>query len=426
MEPRVGMNDKNEDKYLENSITNDNTNVPTAAKPVDDKLDSLPIDTTTKLSTDNSAESSASDSQTEQTISLQKPPKANKFNKGTLKKILVTIVIAIVVVGGSITIGYFIRKANTHVASKLCSGANIVFFAGGTPTDSFASVVYQGARQAQQDLGPNVQYEWSDWNTTTMVNQFLDAISKTPAPTGIAMMGHPGPQALGPLIAEAESKNIIVTMQNVDIPTVREQYTTNGFGYVGQDLTATGEMVSEGVIREFNPAPGTQAIVFGVNPVTEPSRYPRTQGIVDGLTSDNIVVHQITLPANVEANPSSDAAKQMFASALSEFPDAKIMIIDHGALTSATPAILQGMGIKPGQYIIAGFDLSPTTVQGIKDGYISLVSDQQPFLQGYLPILQICLSQKYQFSGLDINTGTGLIDKSNVGPIEKLVDEHLR
>jgi len=421
------MDDKNKNIPINNPTADSNVNTASFAEPKNNKLDSQSDVATADSGINIPVESKASNNnQSNQVISLQKPPKSNKTKKGGIIKLILAIVITLVVVGGSVAAGYIICKSTTHAVAKLCSGANIVFFPGGTPTDSFASVVYQGARQAQQDLGPNVQYVWSDWNTTTMVNQFMDAISKTPAPTGIAVMGHPGPDALGPLIAEAESKNIIVTMQNVDIPTVREQYTSKGFGYVGQDLYATGQMVSDGVIREFNPSPGTQAIVFGVNPTTEPSRYPRTQGIVDELTSKKIVVHEISLPANVEANPTSDATKQMFASALNEYPNTKIIIIDHGAVTSATPNILSELGKKPGQYIVAGFDLSPTTVQGIEDGYISLVSDQQPFLQGYLPILQICLTRKYQFSGLDINTGTGLIDKSNVGPIVKLVDEHYR
>jgi len=53
---------------------------------------------------------------------------------------------------------------------------------------------------------------------------------------------------------------------------------------------------------------------------------------------------------------------------------------------------------------MAGLVLTPLTVQGIKDGYVSLILDEQPYLQGYLPILNICLSKKFGFSGLDFNT----------------------
>ena len=36
--------------------------------------------------------------------------------------------------------------------------------------------------------------------------------------------------------------------------------------------------------------------------------------------------------------------------------------------------------------------------------------DQQPYLQGYLPILNICLTKKYGFSGLDVNTAGAFVD----------------
>ncbi len=65
----------------------------------------------------------------------------------------------------------------------------------------------------------------------------------------------------------------------------------------------------------------------------------------------------------------------------------------------------------------AGFDVSPATVQAIDSGFTDLVIDQQPYLQGYLPILNICLTKKYGFSGLDINTGAGFVDKSNVAEV---------
>ena len=421
------MDDINTDNQTDTLGAEENNNIPPATKPEDNESHANQLDVAAGSSTPEPTEPS-DNNDPGQIISLQKPTKVGRLKKGGFKKPMLSALTVLVLVAIGITGGYFInhKSSTSNVNNKFCSGVNIVFFPGGTPTDSFASVVYQGAKQAQNDLGPNVKYVWSNWDTTTMTNQFIDAISQTPKPDGIAMMGHPGAQALGPLVDEAESKNIIVTLQNVDIPSVRQNYTNNGFGYVGQDLYSSGQMVSNGVIREYNPAPGTEAIVFGVNPVTEPSRYDRTRGIVDALTSDKLIVHQINLPADVEANPSSAAAKQMFASALSEFPNSKIIVVDHGAVTSAAPAILESLGKKPGQYIVAGFDLSPATVNGIESGYISLVSDQQPYLQGYLPILQICMTKKYDFSGLDINTGTGLIDKSNVNQIKSLVDKKIR
>ena len=57
---------------------------------------------------------------------------------------------------------------------------------------------------------------------------------------------------------------------------------------------------------------------------------------------------------------------------------------------------------------------------------LNLVIDQQEWLQGYLPILQICLTKVYGFSGLDVNTGAGFVNKANVAMIAPLAAKNIR
>jgi simple sugar transport system substrate-binding protein len=87
---------------------------------------------------------------------------------------------------------------------------------------------------------------------------------------------------------------------------------------------------------------------------------------------------------------------------------------------------MKAAGLSAGSVYMAGFDASAATVQGIKDGYISLVIDQQQYLQGFLAVEQLCLSKKYGFSGLFVNTGGGFIDKSNVEAVAALVAKQIR
>jgi len=93
-----------------------------------------------------------------------------------------------------------------------CSGTKIVFFPGGTAGGGFETVVYNGAKAAAADTGADVQYVWSDWDPSKMTSQFTQAAATKP--DGIAIMGHPGDEAFDPLIADAESKGIIVTSMN--------------------------------------------------------------------------------------------------------------------------------------------------------------------------------------------------------------------
>lgn len=103
-----------------------------------------------------------------------------------------------------------------------------------------------------------------------------------------------------------------------------------------------------------------------------------------------------------------------------------MVVTDHGGLTATAETYLKAAGKKAGQINIAGFDLSPATIAAIKGGWTGLVIDQQEWLQGYLPILQIALAKVYGFSGLHINTGAGFVDKSNVDLVAPLAAKNIR
>ena len=111
---------------------------------------------------------------------------------------------------------------------------------------------------------------------------------------------------------------------------------------------------------------------------------------------------------------------------MSANPDVKLVVTDHGGLTATAETYLKAAGKKAGEINIAGFDLSPATAAAIKGGWTGLVIDQQPWLQGYLPILQICLSKTFGFSGLNIDTGSGFVDKSNIDLVAPLAEKEIR
>jgi simple sugar transport system substrate-binding protein len=104
----------------------------------------------------------------------------------------------------------------------------------------------------------------------------------------------------------------------------------------------------------------------------------------------------------------------------------KLIVTDHGGLTATAETYMKAARKKPGDIYIAGFDLSPATVDAITKGYTGVVLDQQPYLQGYLPIVQVCLTKKYGFAGLHIDTGAALIDKSNIDFVAPLAQKGIR
>ncbi len=301
-----------------------------------------------------------------------------------------------------------------------CSNVKIVFFPGGPEGGVFAVNVYNGAVQAATDLGAQVNYVWSGWDPQKMTQQFTE--SAATKPDGIAVMGHPGDEAFDSLIDDAESKGIIVTSQNTELPKAQAKYGSNGFGYVGAVNYDAGHALGVEAVKRFGLKSGDRAMVWGL--LSQPSRGERTKGVMDAFKEAGLTVDYNEIDSATNSDPAAGTAT--FTGYVSAHPDVKVIVTDHGGLTATAGTYLQAAGKKAGDIKMAGFDLSGPTVDAIKGGWMNLVIDQQEWLQGYLPILQICLTKVYGFSGLDINTGAGFVDKSNVDFIAPLATKNIR
>ena len=305
-------------------------------------------------------------------------------------------------------------------AGKFCSGMNIAFFPGGTTGGGFETVVYNGAKAAEAAFGPTVAYSWSDWDPNKMITQFQEAVATSP--DGIAIMGHPGDDAFDPLVQSAEADGILVTSMNVELSNLETAYGAGGFGYVGPVAHDAGFALATEAVSRGKLKAGDRAMVWGLK--AQPGRGIRTIGVLDGLEAAGLTVDYLEIDDATNADPANGVST--FTGYASAHPDLKAIFIDHGNLTSTIPTYMDAAGLEPGSIYAAGFDLSPATVQGVKDGYVNLVIDQQQYLQGYLAILQLCLTEKYGFSGLFVNTGGGFVDATNIDVIAPLVDQQIR
>ena len=341
-----------------------------------------------------------------------------------MRRVLRIAVLPVAAAGIALAAALFLgttgKSSAAPFAGKWCAGQKIVFFPGGPAGGVFAVNVYNGAKQAAADLGANVRYVWSNWDPETMVSQFKAAIATKPA--GIAVMGHPGDAALKPWVTRAESKGIIVTSQNTELPTLFHAYQAKGFGYVGQNLYDSGVLLGQSAVSQLHLKAGDRAMVWGL--LSQPTRGLRTKGAVDALKKAGLKVDYIEINKQTNADPA--AGIPTFTAYVSSHPDVKLVVTDHGGLTATAQTYLKAAHKGPNDIGIAGFDLSPATLDAIKGGWTDLVLDQQEWLQGYLPILQVCMSKVYKFAGLYIDTGSGIINKGNVAPLVPLVKRLIR
>ncbi len=313
---------------------------------------------------------------------------------------------------------------NTSVSAQdegqWCSGVDIVFFPGGPAGGPFAQVVHNGALQAEADLGANVDIVWSDWDPELMITGFAEAAATNP--DGIAVMGHPGEEAFEALIDDARANGIIVTSQNTPLPSIEAAYKGAGFGYVGAQNYSAGFNLGTEAVSRFGFGEGDQAMVWGL--LSLPERGQRTQGVIDALEEAGMTVDYI----EIDRATDTEAAQGIptFTGYVSANSEVDLVVTDHGALTATHQAYMEAAGLGPDDLTMIGFDLSGATVEAIRGGWTDLVIDQQQWLQGYIPILQICLASQFNFSGMNIDTGAGFAHADNVDLLAPLVEQQIR
>ena len=94
--------------------------------------------------------------------------------------------------------------------------------------------------------------------------------------------------------------------------------------------------------------------------------------------------------------------------------------------TTQGATYMQAAGKKAGDVINIGFDTSPQIIDAFKNGWVQLTSDQQPFLQGYMPILSLCQQVVYGLGAVNVDTGAGFVTPDNYEAVAALAIEGLR
>jgi simple sugar transport system substrate-binding protein len=302
---------------------------------------------------------------------------------------------------------------------KWCKDVHIRFFVGGAEGDAFGTIVYNGAKQAEADLGAKVDYIFSGWNGEKMVQQLREAVAVKP--DGIAMMGHPGDAAIMPLAEEAHKAGIKMMYQNVPVPEVVAAF---GGGYVGAQQAAQGRALGTEAVKLAGMKPGDKAIVEG--PFDNESRGARERGTVAALEEAGVTVIKLSSPPSGEWASDPNLAIPVITAALLNNPDTKLLGVGGGQMLGNIPTFMQAAGKKPGEIFIFGFDTSPQIVEGFKNGWVQLTADQQPFLQGYLPILSLCQQVKLGLAPMNVDTGAGFVTPQNYEIVAELAKQALR
>ena len=303
----------------------------------------------------------------------------------------------------------------------LGAGMTIYMQMGGNPGDGATLPRTNGARAAAAAFGvDDLVEQYSGWLPEQMLNHFREALAADP--DCIVIMGHPGSDAFADLVAEAEQRDVVVTSGNAPLTELFEQYQAEGFGYAGVELYAGGWLTGKRMVEVGDLQSGDKALVYGL--LAEAERGQSDRGVKEALEDAGLEVDYIEI--SPEVNNDASLAVPILTSYLASNPDVKAIGTQHGNVTSFIPKALEDAGKKPGDVIVGGIDLVPATIDGLQDGWITVVLDQQLYLQGFLPVTQCVLSTKYGLTGLSINTGSGVVTPETIDELVPLIEAGIR
>jgi simple sugar transport system substrate-binding protein len=269
-------------------------------------------------------------------------------------------------------------------------------------TNVFFTPTQSGAADACKLLG--CSYTWTGSatsNVSEMVNSINSAVSAKADGIATSLID---PKAFDAPVQAALKAAIPVVAYNADEPQ------TGRLAYIGQDLYVSGQEMGDHIVSLL-PNGGDIALFIATPGAA--NIQPRIDGAKATLKSHpnikyDVVATGAAVPAELTVINSwatgHSSAKGMFA-------------VDAGS-TQGIAQTIQKQGLKSKGWVGGGYDLTPITEQLLAAGFIEFTIDQQPYLQGFLPILELYLYKASQgLAGIaEVDTGLKFLDKTTVIP----------
>ncbi|MET0417494.1 MAG: sugar ABC transporter substrate-binding protein [Actinoplanes sp.] len=274
-------------------------------------------------------------------------------------------------------------------------------------TNPFFTPTQYGAEDACKLLGCDFQWTGS---VNSVVAEMVDATNTaiSAKADGIALAVVDKAAFKAP-VDKALDAGIPVVSYNAD--GARDDPGTNRLAYIGQGLYESGyalgqravAVIDSGEVAGFIATPGQlniQPRIDGAQQAFKDAGKPITFTPV--ATNADITQGLSIIDAYVQGHQNV----------------AGLLAVDAGSTQSIGQVVgryqLRGKSLK----VAGGFDLVPETLAAVQGGNLDYTIDQQPYLQGFLPVLALYL---YKISGgllapTQTNTGLLFVTKDNVEP----------
>lgn len=275
------------------------------------------------------------------------------------------------------------------------------------------AIIKNGFDAGGEELGVSVEYRStkSVEFTPTEVKQLIeDAIAAKP--DGL-VISDPDPSALNATIKSAVSAGIPVVLSQTGLGQAK---AVGALTYVGNNEQATGELGG----KTLSEAGATHALMVSIPPGV-PFVEEREAGFKKGF-SGGVTTLAVKNFSDITATTDAIIAR------LQKEPDINGVFSLGSALSPAELAAERQLGGGAKRIKWSTIDLGAEVLEAIQNGSFSFALDQQPYLEGYLPVLYLKQYIDLGITPVQPNTPTGpaAVTAQNAGLVLKLSHEKLR
>jgi len=217
--------------------------------------------------------------------------------------------------------------------------------------------------------------------------------------------------AFDQIIADARANGVTVIASNVDDTGGADGNARQAF--IGQGFIPAGYSLGK-KMAEFFPESGMIKAVVGVSAPGQNWSEQRAAGVIRYLEEFKAANPDREVEI-IRMDTGTDGAivAERVGAYLNAHPDTTVYF-DTGLWHAYVAQALADRGIDPGAVLLGGFDIVAEVLQQMEAGYIQVQVDQQPYMQGFMPVMQVYLTETVGLSPADIDTGQGLVLKEDV------------
>jgi len=292
-----------------------------------------------------------------------------------------------------------------------------------TAGNGFFDPVYVGATVAGNLIGAKVLLLGSESPTDDPAREIeiLNQIINDPTLDGL-IMTTPQVGAYDDIVRTAEANGIPVATTNSFDPTILHR---NSISHTGQSATAAAVagdalvqcLVDRGITSGSIILPNDTAMgnIEVNNRVTS-----AFNAIVAGLSANGMLdSFQVDAgPENVGVSADMNDPANSIISLIESRGDVVGAFAGNNVFTPALASAVEQTG-NTGKMCAYGFDLGPAQQDALRAGNLTGALGQQPFLQGFYPVMQLYLQIDRGIAAANLDTRAQLVTKDSVAMVGK-------